>query len=435
MGWTAARGEISIEGWSLFAILCFWQLPHFLAIAWMYRDQYARAGFVMLPVVDPTGERTGRQALIYTLGLLPVSLCPFLFKMAGPVYLAGALLLGGAYIWCAFMFSRQLTLVRARRLFLVSIIYLPSLLGLMVIETDDSTCKQHMQPAAHHEEPGFWRKYIFSTDHKVIGIQYGITGLLFLFFGLCLMMVMRWQLAYPGQPVPVIGKLLYRLLGEGMVSKAGVISPEFYNPRRDARHDHGVPGRRAAGGRRRSATSSCRCRSARPTWRFPKLNMVSYWVYFMRRRHHAGQLFHPGRRGQVRLDFLFAAGDIADMSQHPNGQTMWLIGMVFLITSSLLGSVNFITTIIQLRAKGLTWMRLPFFVWAQFVTSFLLLLAFPPLEAAGVLQLMDRLAGTSFFLPSGLVVIGHSRCTSAAAAARCSGSICSGSWRTRKCTC
>src|SRR5439155_26854735 len=88
------------------------------------------------------------------------------------------------------------------------------------------------------------------------------------------------------------------------------------------------------------------------------------------------------------------------------GQTMWLIGMIFLITSSLLGSINFIVTIIQLRAKGLNYMRLPFFVWAQFVTSFLLLLAFPPLEAAAVLQLMDRLAHTSFFLPSGLVVSG-----------------------------
>jgi cytochrome c oxidase subunit 1 len=86
------------------------------------------------------------------------------------------------------------------------------------------------------------------------------------------------------------------------------------------------------------------------------------------------------------------------------GQTLWLFGMVFLITSSLLGSVNFIVTIVQLRATGLTYMRLPFFVWAQLVTSFLLLLAFPPLEAAGVLQLMDRLAGTSFFLPTGLVV-------------------------------
>jgi cytochrome c oxidase subunit 1 len=88
------------------------------------------------------------------------------------------------------------------------------------------------------------------------------------------------------------------------------------------------------------------------------------------------------------------------------GQTIWLFGMVFLITSSLLGSINFIVTIVQLRAPGLTWMRLPFLVWSQLVTAFLLLLAFPPLEAASVLQLMDRIAGTSFFLPSGLVVGG-----------------------------
>ena len=77
MGWTAARGEVTGEGWALFAILFFWQLPHFLAIAWMYREDYARAGFVMLPVADPTGARTGKQALSHTLGLLPVSLCPF----------------------------------------------------------------------------------------------------------------------------------------------------------------------------------------------------------------------------------------------------------------------------------------------------------------------------------------------------------------------
>ncbi len=134
MGWTAARGEISAEGWSLFAVLCFWQLPHFLAIAWMYRDQYAKAGFVMLPVVDPTGERTGRQALSHTLGLLPVSLFPFLFKMVGPVYLVGAVVLGLAFLWCAYQFSRQLTLQRARMLFFASIIYLPSLLTLMVLD-------------------------------------------------------------------------------------------------------------------------------------------------------------------------------------------------------------------------------------------------------------------------------------------------------------
>src|SRR5208282_598388 len=94
MGWTAAHGEISPAGWSLFAILFFWQLPHFLAIAWIYRDDYSRAGFKMLPLVDPLGERTGRQAVSHTLGLLPVSLCPFLFKLTGPIYLCGALALG-----------------------------------------------------------------------------------------------------------------------------------------------------------------------------------------------------------------------------------------------------------------------------------------------------------------------------------------------------
>ena len=86
---------------------------------------------------------------------------------------------------------------------------------------------------------------------------------------------------------------------------------------------------------------------------------------------------------------------------------MWLIGMIFLIASSLLGALNFIVTILHLRAEGLTFMRLPFFVWSQLVTAFLLLLAFPPLQAASVFQLMDRLAGTSFFLPSGLVVGGE----------------------------
>jgi cytochrome c oxidase subunit 1 len=108
--------------------------------------------------------------------------------------------------------------------------------------------------------------------------------------------------------------------------------------------------------------------------------------------------------------------------------------MALIITSSLLSAVNFIATIIQLRAPGMTWMRLPFFVWAQFVTGFLLLLAFPPLEAAAIMQLMDKVAHTSFFLPTGLA-IGGNWPTSAAAAARCSGSTCSGSSATRKCMC
>jgi heme o synthase len=132
MGWTAARGELSSEGWALFAILFFWQLPHFFAIAWIYKDEYARAGFKMLPEVDPDGQRTAQQAVSNTLALLAVSLFPFVFKMAGTVYLAGALVLGAGFLWGAIQFSRQLTLPRARQLFFASIIYLPLLLALMV---------------------------------------------------------------------------------------------------------------------------------------------------------------------------------------------------------------------------------------------------------------------------------------------------------------
>ena len=132
MGWTAARGELSGEGWALFAILFFWQLPHFFAIAWIYKDEYARAGFKMLPGVDQDGRRTAQQAVSNTLALLVVSLFPFVFKMAGTNYLVGAIILGGGFLFCAVQFSRQLTLARAKQLFFASIIYLPLLLALMV---------------------------------------------------------------------------------------------------------------------------------------------------------------------------------------------------------------------------------------------------------------------------------------------------------------
>lgn len=134
MGWTAARNELSGEGWTLFAILAFWQLPHFFAIAWIYRDQYAKAGFVMLPNVDTSGKYTGQQTVGNALALLIVSLCPFLFRMTGTLYLAGALILGTAFLFYSIRFSRQLTLSRARHLFLASVLYLPLLLTLMVFD-------------------------------------------------------------------------------------------------------------------------------------------------------------------------------------------------------------------------------------------------------------------------------------------------------------
>ena len=134
MGWSAARGQLTAEGWVLFGILALWQLPHFMAIAWIYRDEYARAGFKMLPVLDPEGRRTGWQAVTHTLSLLPVSLCPFFLKLAGPLYLFSALLLGGGFIFYALQFSRQLTVTRARQLFYFSILYLPLLLSVMVLD-------------------------------------------------------------------------------------------------------------------------------------------------------------------------------------------------------------------------------------------------------------------------------------------------------------
>jgi len=134
MGWVAARGELTRGGWALFTILFFWQLPHFLAIAWIYREQYAKAGFVMLPVVDASGKRTRFHAVSHAFCLLPFSICPFTFAIAGPYYLAGALVLGAAYVWFAVRFSRRLSLTTARQLFFMSIIYLPLLLGLMVID-------------------------------------------------------------------------------------------------------------------------------------------------------------------------------------------------------------------------------------------------------------------------------------------------------------
>jgi len=134
MGWTAARGELGGAGWGLFAILFFWQIPHFLAIAWLYRDQYAKAGFVMLPVIDTEGFRTGRQAVSHTLGLIMASLMPAFFGLAGVIYFAGALLLGIVFLGVAVLFARTLTIERARQLFFVSITYLPLLLGLMVLD-------------------------------------------------------------------------------------------------------------------------------------------------------------------------------------------------------------------------------------------------------------------------------------------------------------
>ncbi len=134
MGWAAARGSLGPAGWGLFAILFLWQLPHFLAIGWLYRDDYARGGFPMLAVTDRDGSSTGRQAVLYATALLPVTLAAGLLAAAGKGYLWGALVLGVAFLTCAVLFAWDRSKGAARRLFFASVLYLPLLLGLMVFD-------------------------------------------------------------------------------------------------------------------------------------------------------------------------------------------------------------------------------------------------------------------------------------------------------------
>src|SRR5438270_6840498 len=233
-----------------------------------------------------------------------------------------------------------------------------------------TTFETNHDPHAHageheHHELGWWRKYIFSTDHKVIGIQYGICGLIFLFFGFSLMMLMRWQLAYPGQPLPLIGDLIGRVFGPGSMVD-GKMTPEFYN---SLGAMHGtimiflgvVPVAFAAFG-----NFVVPLQIGAPDMTFPKINAASYWAFFLGAVTMLASFFVPGGAAKGGWTSYTPLAILQG-----TGQTMWLIGMIFLITSSLLGAINFITTIIQLRAKGLTFLRFPFFVWTQFVTAFL----------------------------------------------------------------
>jgi protoheme IX farnesyltransferase len=134
MGWTAAANEVTLGAWALFATLFLWQFPHFLAIAWMYRDQYAAAGIKMLPVLEPEGKITARQIMIFTFMLVPMSLAPFFLGFAGVIYLAGATILGIWFLWKAYKTARTRTNASARGLLFASVIYLPLIFILLVFD-------------------------------------------------------------------------------------------------------------------------------------------------------------------------------------------------------------------------------------------------------------------------------------------------------------
>jgi protoheme IX farnesyltransferase len=134
MGWTAAVNEITLPAWALFVMLFLWQFPHFLAIAWMYREDYAKGGILMLPVVEPSGRITARQIVLFAIMLFPVSLAPFFFGTAGFFYLGGAAILGLWFLYESVRMARAKTNQSARRLLMVSVLYLPLVFILLVLD-------------------------------------------------------------------------------------------------------------------------------------------------------------------------------------------------------------------------------------------------------------------------------------------------------------
>jgi protoheme IX farnesyltransferase len=134
IGFAAAHGALTWEAWVLFAILFLWQFPHFYAIAWMYKEDYARAGIRMLPVVEPDGKSTARRIMLYSIALIPISLMPKFFAMAGNVYLYGAIALGLAFLYYGLKIRMDRTRQQARRVLLASVVYLPVLFSLMLLD-------------------------------------------------------------------------------------------------------------------------------------------------------------------------------------------------------------------------------------------------------------------------------------------------------------
>ncbi len=250
-----------------------------------------------------------------------------------------------------------------------------------------------VEHATHGHDPSFVRKYIFSTDHKIIGIQFLLMSLLFLLLGGLLAMVIRWQQGFPGQPMPGGGAF-----PETMISD-GIVLPEFYNSLVTM---HGtfmvffaiMPLLVGVFG-----NYLIPLKIGAPDMAFPRLNMASFWLAVP-----AGFLMLAGfwvEGGHA------AAGwtAYAPLSADPEwtgvslGQQFWCVSLIVLGLSSILGATNYITTVINMRTQGMTWFRMPLSIWALFITAILVLLAMPILSGALIMLLFDQTLGTTFFLP------------------------------------
>jgi len=246
---------------------------------------------------------------------------------------------------------------------------------------------------AHHDDRSFVRKYIFSTDHKIIGIQFLFVSLFFLLVGGLLAMQMRWQLGFPGKPMPGGGML------PDTMAPGGVLLPEYYIQLVTM---HGtfmvffaiMPLLVGV-----YANFLIPLKIGAHDMAFPRINMASFWSALLAGLIMLAGFFVPDgapRAGWTSYAPLSARPDLSGASY---GQMLWCISLVFLGLSSILGSLNYITTIINNRAPGMTWFRMPLSVWALFITAILGLLALPVLSGAVIMLLFDQTIGTHFFDP------------------------------------
>ena len=241
---------------------------------------------------------------------------------------------------------------------------------------------------------GWWQRFVFSRDHKTIGLQFLFSSLIWMVVGGLMALAIRWQLAWPWTEIPVLGRWMF-------AAEGGQITPQFYNVLFTmhatimiffvvipllvgAFGNYLIP---LMIGARDMA--------------FPTMNMLSYWLMW------------PAFGCMVVALMAGDQGPDAGWTAYPplsvvygHAQDWWLVGLVFVGISSMLGSLNYITTIVQMRAPGMTWFRLPMTVWGLFITAILQAFALPVLTAALLMQLLDRWGGTSFFVPSGLVIEG-----------------------------
>jgi cytochrome c oxidase subunit 1 len=249
----------------------------------------------------------------------------------------------------------------------------------------------------HGHAMSFWSKYVFSKDHKVIGIQFLFSTLLWFGIGGLLALAVRWQIAWPWTEVPIFGRLF---AGEG-----GQMSPEAYTMLFTM---HAtvmiflviIPILAGAFG-----NFLIPLMIGADDMAFPTLNMLSYWFMWPAFFAFGASFFVEGGAAAAGwTSYPTLSSNIQAAPGSINGQTLWLIGLTFVGVSSMMGSVNYMTTIIQMRAPGMTMFRMPLTIWAMFITAILQAFALPVLTAAGFMQLMDRELGTGFFTPEGLII-------------------------------